>query len=62
MLLRGTCLDLWVDSGDEHLCPCSSLRADYGVEQSVPLAGLSEEQICGKLKELADMGKSQAVQ
>lgn len=42
--------------------PWPALPADYGVEQSVPLTGLSEEQICAKLKELVDIGKSQAVQ
>lgn len=44
------------------MCICTLPCADFGVEQSVPLTGLTEEQICEKLKELAEAGKSQAVQ
>eukprot|EP00475_Leptophrys_vorax_P019664 TRINITY_DN26967_c0_g1_i1.p3 TRINITY_DN26967_c0_g1~~TRINITY_DN26967_c0_g1_i1.p3 ORF type:complete len:103 (+),score=5.48 TRINITY_DN26967_c0_g1_i1:220-528(+) len=35
-------------------------RYDFGVEHSLPLDGLSEEQIEGKLKELMELGKRAA--
>ncbi|CAI5953688.1 unnamed protein product [Closterium sp. NIES-64] len=40
--------------------PRITARYDYGVEHSMALEGLSEEQIDGKLKELLDLGKMAA--
>ncbi|GJP53852.1 hypothetical protein CLOM_g12977 [Closterium sp. NIES-68] len=40
--------------------PRITARYDYGVEHTMALEGLSEEQIAGKLKELLDLGKRAA--
>ncbi|CAI5487546.1 unnamed protein product [Closterium sp. Naga37s-1] len=50
-------LSLLIPASPVHASHTAFLCADYGVEHSMALEGLSEEQIDGKLKELLDLGK-----